>query len=300
MEDAASQGRLVATGRPAVEGAKGGRVHKLRGLLAAVIVVGLLAASGCNGPQVSKPKVISCSIQPVALMARAIAGDSLKVQVLSGSDAAPLSNARELLLQGAVTFETGMPPDAWCAGLSGGRTLLVDLSSVLEDKPANGSWLSFRDAAAMARCIRDTLSATYPELKGTFDAGYTAFVDKCSKADSRLKQLVWKARSRAFLAPDNVWSGAAHDYGLSLIIRPELKGLDLATDASGAMVMQWGDAQGARVVVIDVKPGESAVVQRLPNGLVLCALDPLAATGEGSFVEWLEAEHTLLGAALAD
>jgi len=109
MEDAASQERLVATGTLAVEGAKGGRVHKLRGLLAAVIVVGLLAASGCNGPQVSKPKVISCSIQPVALMARAIAGDSLKVQVLSGSDAAPLSNARELLLQGAVTFETGMP-----------------------------------------------------------------------------------------------------------------------------------------------------------------------------------------------
>jgi len=53
-------------------------------------------------------------------------------------------------------------------------------------------------------------------------------------------------------------------------------------------------------VVIDVKPGESPGVQRLPNGLVLCALDPLAGTEEGSFVEWLEAEHTLLGAALAE
>jgi hypothetical protein len=300
MEDAASQERLVATGTLAVEGAKGGRVHKLRGLLAAVIVVGLLAVSGCNGPQVSKPKVISCSIQPVALMARAIAGDSLKVQVLSGSDAAPLSNARELLLQGAVTFEAGMPADVWCASLSGGGALLVDLSTALEDKPANGSWLSFRDAAAMARHMRDTLSTTYPELKGTFDAGYTAFVDKCSKADSRLKQLVWKARSRAFLAPDNVWSGAAHDYGLSLIVRPELKGLDLTTEASGTMVKQWGELQGARVVVIDVKPGEFPAVQRQSNGLVLCALDPLARSEEGSFVEWLEAEHTLLGSALAD
>ena len=275
-------------------------MHKLRGLLAVVIVVVLLAVCGCNGPQVSKPRVISCSIEPVALIAQAIAGDSLKVQVLSGSDGAPLSNARELLLQGALTFEAGMPADAWCASVSGGSALLVDLSSVLEDKPANGSWLSFRDAAAMARHMRDTLSATYPELKGTFDAGYTAFVDKCSKADSRLKQLVWKARSRAFLAPDNVWSGAAHDYGLSLIVRPELKDLDLTTEASGTVVMQWGDIQGARVVVTDVKPGKSPAVQRLSNGLVLCALDPLAGTGEGSFVEWLEAEHTLLGVALAD
>ena len=283
-----------------MEGAKGGRVHKLRGLLAVVIVVVLLAVCGCNGPQVSKPRVISCSIEPVALIAQAIAGDSLKVQVLSGSDGAPLSNARELLLQGALTFEAGMPADAWCASVSGGSALLVDLSSVLEDKPANGSWLSFRDAAAMARHMRDTLSATYPELKGTFDAGYTTFVDKCSKADSRLKQLVWKARSRAFLAPDNVWSGAAHDYGLSLIVRPELKDLDLTTEASGTVVMQWGDIQGARVVVTDVKPGKSPAVQRLSNGLVLCALDPLAGTGEGSFVEWLEAEHTLLGVALAD
>lgn len=275
-------------------------MHKLRGLLAVVSVVVVVAVSGCNGPQVSKPNIISCSIQPVALMAQAIAGDSLKVQVLSGSNGAPLSNASELLLRGAVTFEAGMPADAWCASLSGGNTLLVDLSTALEDKPANGSWLSFRDAATMARRMRDTLSATYPELKGTFDSGYTAFVDECSKADSRLKQLVWKARSRAFFAPDNVWSGTAHDYGLSLVVRPELKTLDLTTEASGAMILQWGATYGTRVVVVDARPGEPAAVQRLSNGVVLCALDPLAESGEGSFVEWLEAEHTLLSSALAD
>lgn len=275
-------------------------MHKLRGVLAVISVVVLVAMSGCNGPEVSRPDIISCSIRPVALMAQAIAGNSLEVQVLSGSNGAPLSNARELVLRGAVTFEAGMPADVWCAGLPCGNALLVDLSTVLEDKPANGSWLSFRDAAAMARHMRDTLSATYPELKGTFDSGYTALVDECSKADSRLKQLVWKARSRAFLAADDVWSGAAHDYGLSLIIRPELKDLDLTTEASGGMIAQWGATQGTRVVVVDVRRGESAAVQHLANGVVLCTLDPFAGSGEGSFVEWLEAEHTLLSSALTD
>jgi hypothetical protein len=32
----------------------------------------------------------------------------------------------------------------------------------------------------------------------------------------------------------------------------------------------------------------------------LCTLDPFAGSGEGSFVEWLEAEHTLLSSALTD
>jgi ABC-type Zn uptake system ZnuABC Zn-binding protein ZnuA len=150
----------------------------------------------------------------------------------------------------------------------------------------------------MARLIRDTLDALYPELKEQFDSRYAVFMDQCSQADGRLKRLVWSAGTRAFLAGDTTWSSAAGDFGLRVVVQPGLTGLDLLGADAVLRVAEWGSGEKTQVVVVNVTPGGSTGVSRQSNGIVVCSLDALGTTAEGAFVPWLEDQLTLLGSAI--
>ena len=175
----------------------------------------------------------------------------------------------------------------------------VSLSAALDKGTPDGSWLSFRDSADMARLIRDTLDALYPELKEQFDSRYAVFMDQCSQADGRLKRLVWSAGTRAFLAEDTTWSSAARDFGLRVVVQPGLKGLDLSGAEAASRVADWGSAREDPGRRRECRCLEAATgVIRQENGIVACTLDALGATAEGAFVPWLEDQLTLLGSAI--
>ncbi len=80
-------------------------MKKLWMILVALIVT--VAASGCGSRNVAPPMTISGTIRPVALIAQAIAGTSLQVQVLAGDDGSPLQNAQELVSRSAVSSGLG-------------------------------------------------------------------------------------------------------------------------------------------------------------------------------------------------
>ena len=153
-------------------------------------------------------------------------------------------------------------------------------------------------AVAMSRLIRDTLDATYPSYKERFDARYASLVNECSQADGRLKQLIWKASNRAFVAADTMWSDAARDYGLRIIVRSALKTLDLGSTDAAATITAWGAAEATRVAILGLPSGGSPGIDQRIKGAVVCYLDAMGKTASGSFVSWLEGQLTLLGSAL--
>ena len=264
----------------------------------ALAIVVFVTLSGCGPRGAVPPKAISATIRPVVLIAEAIAGTALQVQTLAGDDGAPLLSARELAATSAAVFVTGTPIDSWATDMELADIHVVRLSDALDKNAPDGPWLSFRDSADMARLIRDTLDALYPGLKDQFDSRYATFMDQCSQADGRLKQLVWDAGTRAFLAEDTTWSSAARDFGLRVVVQPGLKGLDLSGADVASRVADWGAGEKTGVVVVNVAPGGSVGVNHQANGIIVCSLDALGATAEGAFVPWLESQLTLLGSAI--
>jgi ABC-type Zn uptake system ZnuABC Zn-binding protein ZnuA len=264
----------------------------------AVVLTLVLALTGCRPRSVDVPKVIAVTIKPVALIAQAIVGSVLTIETLGGDTGVARENAAELASRSAVIFQTGTAVDAWSNDFAAGTVRLVKLSTALDSGTADGAWLSFGDCADMARLMRDTLDALYPGFKQEFDSSYAALVDQCSQADGRLKQLVWKASTRAFVAADTIWFRAARDFGLRIMVQSALKSLDLAGPDAASTIMAWGSGEKTEVVVVNVAPGESTGVDRSSNGLIVCRLDPLGTSTDGPLVSWLEGQLTLLGSAL--
>lgn len=263
-----------------------------------VILTFVLALTGCRPPNVEAPKVIAVTIKPLTMIAQAIAGPALTIETLSGNMGAARGDASDMASRSAVIFHTGTAVDAWSTSLSTGTVRLVKLATPGDVGPVDGSWLSFGGAAEMARLMRDTLDALYPEFKEGFDSRYATLVDQCSRADGRLKQLIWKASARAFVAADTTWSGTAHDFGLRLIVQSALKSLDLADSGAASTITAWGSSEKTKVVVLNIEAGDGTGVDRLSNGIIVCRLDPLGTNADGAFVSWLESQLILLGSAL--
>ena len=270
---------------------------KSRTILAFTIALTLMM-SGCGPRIVVQPTIISATIKPVAMIVQAVAGTALQVQILTGDNGVPLQNVKELISRSAVVFRTGASIDAWSAAMEQGSVRFVDLSAAVDKGASGGSWLSFQDASEMARLVRDTLDAMYPELKEQFDSRYAVFMNQCSQADGRLNGQFWTAGTRAFMAADTTWLSAAEDFGLRVLVQSDLKGLNLSGTDAASRVADWGSGEKTRVVVVNIASGGSARVNRQPNGIVVCSLDALGATAKGTFVPWLEAQLALLASAI--
>lgn len=264
----------------------------------AVIVAVMTLIPACAPHVAVKPLVVSVTIKPVALIVQAIAGSAVQVRVLADVNGTPLQNAQDLATGSAVVFQTGTPIDRWSASIVPKGVQLVSLCTVSDTNASDDPWLSLQSAGGIARLVRDTLDALYPSLQDKFDSQYAAFMNDCSQADGQLKKLVWKAHTRAFLADDTTWSRAADDFGLTVLVQPRLKGLDLATLEAAVQVKEWGATARTTVVVINVGVGETTGIDRQSNGLVVCRLDASGATAQGEFVPWLEHQLELLGSAI--
>lgn len=264
-----------------------------------VILMLVLTLTGCAPRAAETPKVVAATIKPLALIAQAVAGSELTIEVLGSDAGTARSDAADLASRSAVVLQTGTSIDSWADDLGPGTAHHVKLSDALGSGTAGGAWLSLGDSVDMARLIRDTLDALFPELKEGFDSRYATLVTQCSQADGRLKQLVWKGSTRAFVAADTTWAVAASDYGLRVVVQKPLASLDLASADAASMITTWGAAEKTHVVVVNVAPGTGTSVGRPPNGLVICYLDPLGAGAGSDFVPWLEGQLTLLASALA-
>ncbi|MHB8070788.1 MAG: metal ABC transporter solute-binding protein, Zn/Mn family [Candidatus Cryosericum sp.] len=238
------------------------------------------------------------TIKPVAMIAQAIVGSSLTIEILGSDTGAARENASELASRSALIFQTGTAVDTWASSLGTAAVSHVKLSAALGSGAPDGAWLSFGDSADMAGLMRDTLDALYPEYKNEFDSRYATLVDQCSRADGRLKQLVWKGSTRAFVAADTIWSAAAGDFGLRIVVQSGLKNLDLLGADAASTIMAWGSGEKTHIAVLNIVPGDATSVDRLPNGLVICRLDPLGTSANEGFVPWLEGQLTLLGSGL--
>lgn len=269
-----------------------------RGSVVAILLIMMLLLIGCAPRASETPTVIAVTIRPLALIAQTIAGPELTVVTLGDETGSVKPGARNLAADSAVVFRTGTAIDEWSENIAGKTVSLIDLSSVLEPGMTDGAWLSFGGAVAMSRLIRDTLDATYPSYKERFDARYASLVNECSQADGRLKQLIWKASNRAFVAADTMWSDAARDYGLRIIVRSALKTLDLGSTDAAATITAWGAAEATRVAILGLPSGVSPGIDQRIKGAVVCYLDAMGKTASGSFVSWLEGQLTLLGSAL--
>jgi ABC-type Zn uptake system ZnuABC Zn-binding protein ZnuA len=265
----------------------------------AVTLTLVLALTGCGPRAAETAKVIAVTIKPLALIAQAVVGSALTIDILGDDSGAPRSDASDLASRSAVIFQTGAAIDKWANDLGPASIRRVGLSTALGSGTADGAWLSLADSVDMARLMRDTLDALFPEFKEGFDSRYATLVGECSQADGRLKQLVWKGSTRAFVAADATWKVAASDYGLRIIVQSSLKNLDLTSSEAASAITAWGAAEKTHVVVMSVASGIGTNVDRLSNGLVVCYLDPLATSAGGAFVPWLEGQLTLLGSALA-
>src|SRR5450756_3135788 len=93
-------------------------------MILALTMIVTMTVSGCGPRNVVVPTIISGTIKPVALIAQAIAGTALQVQVLAGDDGTPLQNARELVSKSAVVFQTGASIDTWSSGMEQGLSLI--------------------------------------------------------------------------------------------------------------------------------------------------------------------------------
>src|SRR5450756_3134648 len=101
-------------------------------MILALTMIVTMTVSGCGPRNVVVPTIISGTIKPVALIAQAIAGTALQVQVLAGDDGTPLQNARELVSKSAVVFQTGASIDTWSSGMEQGSVRFVSLSAALD------------------------------------------------------------------------------------------------------------------------------------------------------------------------
>lgn len=273
-------------------------MKRLRMILA-LTVAATIALAGCGQRAVVQPTVVCATIKPIALIVQAIAGSALQVRVLANADGTPLQNAHELASESAVVFQTGMLIDAWSGKIVPESVRLVSLSVASDSSTQGSPWLSLQYATDMARAVRDTLETAYPGMKDQFDSRYAAFLSESSQADGQLKKLIWNAHTRAFLAEDATWSPAAGDFGLRIVVRPGLKGLDLAGTEAAVRVKEWGSGDKTMVVVINVDAGENTGIDRQANGIVVCRLDASGATAQGDFVSWLEHQLETLGSAMA-
>lgn len=264
----------------------------------AVLLIVTFLLIGCGHRASETPTVIAVTIRPLALIAQAIAGPELTIVTLGDEMGNMKQDARNLAADSAVVFRTGVGVDAWSENITGKTVPLIDLSSVLEPGMTDGAWLSFGRAVAMSRLIRDTLDMTYPSYKERFDARYASLVEECSRADGRLKQLIWKASNRAFVAADTTWSDAARDYGLRIVVQSALKTLDLGSTDAAATITAWGAAEATHVAILDLSPEGSLGIDQRIKGAVVCYLDAMGKTASDSFVSWLEGQLTLLGSAL--
>jgi ABC-type Zn uptake system ZnuABC Zn-binding protein ZnuA len=264
-----------------------------------VILTLVLALTGCAPRIVETPKVIAATIKPLALIAQAVAGSELTIELLGSDTGVARSDAADLASRSAAVFQTGASVDTWANDLGPAVVRHVKLSDALGSGTADGAWLSLGDSVDMARLVRDTLDALFPDLKEGFDSRYATLVAQCSQADGRLKQLVWKGSMRAFVAADATWGVAASDYGLRIVVQKSLANLDLTSSDAASTIAAWGAAEKTHVVVTNVVPGTGTGVDRPSNGLVICHLDPLGVDAGVEFVPWLEGQLTLLASALA-
>src|SRR5664280_1071522 len=154
-------------------------------MILALTMIVTMTVSGCGPRNVVVPTIISGTIKPVAMIAQAIAGTALQVQVLAGDNGTSLQNVKELVSRSAVVFQTGASVDAWSNGMKQGSVRFISLSVALDKGTPGCSWLSFRDAADMARLMRDTLDVMYPDQKHHFATRYEPHKNQCSKANAR-------------------------------------------------------------------------------------------------------------------
>jgi ABC-type Zn uptake system ZnuABC Zn-binding protein ZnuA len=257
----------------------------------------MVVASGC-APPVAASRTLCATLRPLELLIRAIAGPSFEVrligQVTAAGSSEPRSDAAMLLEGSAMLFTSGTAMDSWASGALTSGVRATQLSTAIEDSSAEGSWLSFRNAADMAGLVRDTLGQLYPADRDDFNDRYAAFVSQCSGIDGTLKSSFWRADARAFLAADMLWGEAAKDYGLRIAVEPSLGQRLLSVPEEAEYVRARGIQEGTATVVLAAQGGSLPGIQELTVGLTVCTLEPLGSAADRDYVTWLERQLTLL------
>jgi ABC-type Zn uptake system ZnuABC Zn-binding protein ZnuA len=245
----------------------------------------LLVALACATPALAEPLRVVATIEPLAMLARAVGGDRVAVSVLVPAGASPHTFEPQpsdvaKLADATVLVEAGAGLDAWVARLLAAaerpiaRVTLMDapglapLPADADHAAAHGdtrfdphAWLDpvrVRDAAVPA--LRDALVRQDPDGRDTYDAAAARFRAALDAVDADVRTTL-AGRGRRFVAFHAAWRYFAARYGLTEIgVVEEAPGEEPTPRALAALVDR---AKTAGVPAILVEPQLSPRVARV-------------------------------------
>lgn len=194
----------------------------MRRPLPAALVLALLLGGGSARAEMP----VSVTLHPLALLAREVGGDDVRVQVLVPPGASPHTfdprpSDVARLARAALFVRSGGGTDDWAAGLADAVpevTTLV-LAEVLDARmpevPRAHAWLdpiAVRDALAPA--LAERFAALDPEHAGAYGRRLEDFQERLSVLDASLRRTLAAAPKRRFVAFHGAWDAFARRYAL--------------------------------------------------------------------------------------
>ena len=200
-----------------------------------------LVAAGCAGREATPERtLVTVSLPPQEWFVKAIAGDSVDVNVLLTSGANPesfepgISAIKDASRSSVIFISGGLPFETSLAGKIGGRRV-VDTSEGIEklygthDHCAHGhaahrhgeadphTWTSVKNGKTIARNIFDALVEADPQREDYYTARYVALVQRIDSLDRALAEQLDGSGRKSFLVMHPSLSYFARDYGLEQV-----------------------------------------------------------------------------------
>lgn len=236
------------------------------------IIILAITAVSCTHQQPTDGRQLTVSIEPLRFLTEEIAGDSFTVTTLVPEGLSPetyeptvqqmasLASSTLLIKVGEIGFErTWM--NRLCANAP--HTTVVNASEGIRPiKTAGGNddphtWMSARNARQMAHNIRRALTAAYPEDSLGFSRRTESLVAKIDSTDRKVRSLLEKCGTRAFLIYHPILTYYADEYGLRQIPVEE-EGREPSA-AQTEQTVKTARQQGVKVLFLQKQFSESSV-----------------------------------------
>lgn len=219
----------------------------------AIIGLSLLVAAAVMGGISSRSSTIITDLRPVVAtsifplydLTRAVAGETVRVELVLPPGASPHTfdpspSAIRALARAQAMYTIGYGLDTWATSLAtsvGAAVVIVDQNISLiashehlgeeergdhtneeEHGPTDPHyWLDVRNARIIAATIRDDLSQRFPDHKATFTANFKTLDADLAKLHTEVKTIVARSDSKNVITFHDAWYYFADAYGLNIV-----------------------------------------------------------------------------------
>lgn len=166
---------------------------------------------------------IYVSVLPLKYFVQQIAGNKVKVKVMVGPGQSPETYAptpqqMQQLSQTQIYYRVGVPfEQAWMGKIQAinPKMQIVDLRQGIKLRPDDPHiWTDPLLVMQMAKTIRDSLIATDPAHKKSYQQNYLRFIKSLQKLNQQIKAKLSNLNNKTFLVFHPAWGYFAARYGL--------------------------------------------------------------------------------------